>query len=325
MVSSSAPYGTLDVLTPHEVEAIVELEQDGLLLPMLDSTSPAPRRRWLMLALFASLSFSNATQWITYATIDATFRPLYRVSTFEYDLLSTIYAIVYVILAVPAAIVIERRGLRFSLVLAAAINLSAAAVRCFSAVPAGYAAALAGQTIGATAQALFLAAPPMISAIWFPPEQRATATALGVLANNVGIAITFALPAVTDSPEEVRAAMVAQTALCAAVFVAIVLLFRDAPPHPPSATSTSAHAPPTALETWHACRNRSFAVLVVTAGLGAGSLWCLSTVIARVLTAKDKRYPEYVDARARCPERPPHANVLTVVLVAASSCRAREC
>ena len=38
-----------------------------------------------------------------------------------------------------------------------------------------------------------LGAPPLVSATWFPPSERTTATAIGTLAGSFGIAAAFAV------------------------------------------------------------------------------------------------------------------------------------
>ena len=36
-----------------------------------------------------------------------------------------------------------------------------------------------------------MGAPPILSAIWFPPKERATATAIGTVFNYLGVALSF--------------------------------------------------------------------------------------------------------------------------------------
>ena len=48
-----------------------------------------------------------------------------------------------------------------------------------------------GQLMNGLAGPVFMAAPPLISATWFPASQRTTATSLGILSGNVGFALAF--------------------------------------------------------------------------------------------------------------------------------------
>jgi len=48
-----------------------------------------------------------------------------------------------------------------------------------------------GQLANGLAGPVFMAAPPLISATWFPANQRTTATSLGILSGNVGFALSF--------------------------------------------------------------------------------------------------------------------------------------
>jgi len=48
-----------------------------------------------------------------------------------------------------------------------------------------------GQLFNGLAAPVCMAAPPLISATWFPATQRTTATSLGLLSGNVGFALSF--------------------------------------------------------------------------------------------------------------------------------------
>ena len=51
----------------------------------------------------------------------------------------------------------------------------------------------AGQALNGLAGPVAMAAPPAVSAIWFPPDQRTTATAVGTLFGMMGTAVGFFL------------------------------------------------------------------------------------------------------------------------------------
>ena len=50
-----------------------------------------------------------------------------------------------------------------------------------------------GQFLNGLAGPIAMGAPPAISAEWFPPEQRTTATAISSVANTMGNAVSFLL------------------------------------------------------------------------------------------------------------------------------------
>lgn len=48
-----------------------------------------------------------------------------------------------------------------------------------------------------------MGAPPLVSSTWFPPSQRATATAISSLTSYVGISISFGVGPFVLNPSEV--------------------------------------------------------------------------------------------------------------------------
>ena len=121
-----------------------------------------------------------------------------------------------------------------------------------------------GQFILMISGPIALGAPPLVSATWFPPSERTTATAIGTLAGYFGIALAFSVgPAVVGTasnsssssaphsiPLSVRASMKGRVmeytyfeiGLCTLVFLCVLVYFPSKPPSPPSVTtSTSPH------------------------------------------------------------------------------------
>lgn len=135
-----------------------------------------------------------------------------------------------------------------------------------------------------------LGAPPLVSATWFPPNERTTATAIGTLVGYFGIAIAFAVgPAMV--PNEIPASSIGNASatekvknlgrimnhkitkytyfelgLCAVVFLCILLYFPSRPPLPPSLTSSRSHTLSTKASFRNVLRNGQFWLLMVLAG-----------------------------------------------------------
>jgi len=107
----------------------------------------------------------------------------------------------------------------------------------------GYTAEVAGTILVGAAQPFFQCSPPLLSATWFGSSERALATATAINFNQVGIATAFI---VGGSMATTRAGMHAyfDVVTCASVLVAIatVLLFRERPSEPPSASAAAAWA-----------------------------------------------------------------------------------
>ena len=135
-----------------------------------------------------------------------------------------------------------------------------------------------------------LGAPPLVSATWFPSNERATATAIGTLAGYFGIAMAFAFgPAIvtnkisashignSSAPDAAKIMnhkltkyMFVELGLCAAVFLCVLLYFPSRPPLPPSLTSSRSHALSTKASFRLLMKNSQFWLLMALTGLSFG-------------------------------------------------------
>lgn len=136
--------------------------------------------------------------------------------------------------------------------------------------------------------------PPLVSATWFPPGERTTATAIATLAGYFGIAQSFAIgPAMvpnqfvpsnasnsssSDCPErltrladyQLTKYMYFELGLCALVFFCVLLYFPARPPLPPSLTSSTSQRLSTKSSFRNLTRNRPFWLLATLTGLTFG-------------------------------------------------------
>eukprot|EP00002_Diphylleia_rotans_P038059 TRINITY_DN8598_c0_g2_i1.p1 TRINITY_DN8598_c0_g2~~TRINITY_DN8598_c0_g2_i1.p1 ORF type:complete len:496 (+),score=90.89 TRINITY_DN8598_c0_g2_i1:44-1531(+) len=212
----------------------------------LDPAIKLYKKRWLMLAMFCSLSMSNAVNWIAFASVATLAEEYYNVSAFEISMLSTIYMIVYAIGAFSAGWLVERKGLRTGLIISALLNLSGAIIRVLpypiestTDEATGYhyyALALFGQTLAATAQLFILSIPPILAQSWFGVDERVKATAIGALCNQFGIAIGFYLPPaiIGNDSSKFPFLMLVEAAISLLVCFPIILFFQSKPRKPPS-------------------------------------------------------------------------------------------
>jgi MFS family permease len=64
----------------------------------------------------------------------------------------------------------------------------------------GWVLIMLGQVGTSIAGVVAMAAPPKISSVWFPPDERAAATAAGVVVNSLGNVVGFLLGLVCNQP-----------------------------------------------------------------------------------------------------------------------------
>ncbi|KJE89591.1 hypothetical protein CAOG_01031 [Capsaspora owczarzaki ATCC 30864] len=193
-------------------------------------------RRWAVLALFALLSFSNAVMWITFSPISSIVGEWYDKSDFLVNCLSMVYMAVYIPLVFASGWIFDRPGgLRSGTIWGALLNAAGAWIRYGGKAASGFAILMAGQAVASVAQTFILGVPALLAATWFGPKERSTATGLGVLANQVGIAFGMVLsPQVVDVGGDLGNYLLAQAIACTAIAVGICVLFSGNPPKPPS-------------------------------------------------------------------------------------------
>jgi len=119
-----------------------------------------------------------------------------------------------------------------------------------------------GQFIAMLSCPIGLGAPPSISATWFPPEERTTATAIATLVAYLGLSVAFIIgPSMvhvipltnTNSTnnmtvydiqamdDNITKYMAYQLGISAFLLLCVIVYFPDKPPLPPSASSKVKH------------------------------------------------------------------------------------
>ena len=151
-----------------------------------------------------------------------------------------------------------------------------------------------GQFIIMAGGTVALSAPPLVSATWFPPSERTTATAISALAGSFGISVAFVVgPAMVRNkvPEsiisnssnlekmqnlvEIMSHRITQysffqVGLCITTFICVLLYFPARPPLPPSLTASRPHTQSTAASFRQVMRNGKFLLLSTLAALDFG-------------------------------------------------------
>ena len=296
-------------------------------MPLTKNVSPerieVTRKRFLILFLFALYSMSNAFQWIEYSIVAEKICKYYGTSNFYVNLTSVFYMILYAPLVLPGTWVLNRKGLRFCVILGSAGTCLGSWIKCASISPNGFAVTMVGQAIVAMSQIFILNLPPRIAAVWFGANEVSTATAFGVFGNQVGIAFGFLLPPLlfknantTDEMASGLRVLFYSTAMFTSVlFVVKVMLFDDEPEFAPSKAAALAKQAPSKT-TSNSTGNNSFdlsanpddqvvplsdmkilksllsninfLLILVTYGLNVGVFYAISTVLSQLV---ELRFP----------------------------------
>jgi len=119
-----------------------------------------------------------------------------------------------------------------------------------------------GQFICMFASPIGMGCPPSLSATWFPPKERTTATAISTLLGYIGISASFiigpamvpllSLPSLNRTTnvtlydvdrmrDNITSYMEVQLAMCGFLLICLLVYFPDKPPTPPSASCVAKH------------------------------------------------------------------------------------
>ncbi|XP_078661169.1 solute carrier family 49 member 4 homolog isoform X2 [Branchiostoma floridae x Branchiostoma belcheri] len=219
-------------------------------------TSPVLyRRRWYVLAVFSLLGVAQGAVWNSWGPISVSAKLAFGWKDSDIALLENWDNITYVAFTVVAMWILVVKGLRLSVVLTALLIAVGTGLRC---VPASTAIATIliniGQFLNGVAGIMLMAAPPLLSSTWFPPNQRTTATAISSIFNYVGTSVGYLIgplfvsqphltpnstlqhneTAVEDISGQIMRLMYVECGYCTAVFLAILIYFPSKPPTPPS-------------------------------------------------------------------------------------------
>ncbi|OXB66847.1 hypothetical protein ASZ78_003549 [Callipepla squamata] len=281
------------------------------------------RRRWVVVLLFSSYSLCNAFQWIEYGSINNVFVRFYGVSAFAIDWLSMSYMLAYIPLLFPVAWLLDKKGLRLIALLGSALNALGAWVKLGSLRPQLFSVTVLGQVVCSVAQVFILGMPSRIASVWFSSREVSTACSIAVFGNQIqfltsselvavlwfhvtsmspfspaqlGIALGFLIPPVlVPNVEDVEklayhiSIMFFMTAgVATALFILVVIVFKEKPPYPPSRAQALVQSRPTEEYSYvqsilRLLRNANFVLLMITYGLNTGCFYSLSTLLNRMV------------------------------------------
>ena len=188
------------------------------------------RARWIVLAAFGIMGSLTQVLWLTFAPITGPAAGFYGKSDLMIGLLSMVFMIVYIVLAIPAAWAIDTWGFKAAAGLGAVLSAVFALLRGVFA--SSYTVVLLSQIGIAVGQPLVIGAITKVAVRWFPVRERATASGLGTLALYVGpLAVMLLSPALFLHVGMGRMLIIYGLAMAAAaaLFLAVA---REHPPTP---------------------------------------------------------------------------------------------
>uniref|UniRef100_A0AC35U8J4 MFS domain-containing protein n=1 Tax=Rhabditophanes sp. KR3021 TaxID=114890 RepID=A0AC35U8J4_9BILA len=234
--------------------------------------------RWIVLLSVVLVNFSNAMTWITYAPITYHTQDFYKNSNAAL-FLNGIFLVVSIPVGIFTMYIMDKWGLKPSILIGAGFNLVGNLLRVVSAIDSidtniRFALVMSGQTLAAIAQPFIMYLPTKMSAYWFPESQRAFSNTLASMSNPLGIAVMYALSPQIVTNTHPTAFLTLNGAVAAiAVVTAVVacLVPGSKPPTPVSIASENKIEPLAFLAGVKRCgTSKSFIVLSIILGGAIG-------------------------------------------------------
>ena len=259
------------------------------------------RYRWVVLGAFMFVIVITQVMWLNYAAITSTtgtgaskligVAQLMRVSEFKITQLANINNLLFLPFAIPAGIIVDRKGFRYAVMIGAVLTAGFSFLRLFS---GNYWLVFIGMAGIAVGGPFVLIAITKMVAAWFPTEESALATGLAALAMFLGMIIALALTPVLlkvfgDTLSGVRW-MVLVYSLLAAVSVVLFWLFAKAkPPKPPKRTEQELQEEGAAIN-WASFgkifKLYDFKLLCIVMFIGFGAVTAILQLIDQILKPK---------------------------------------
>ncbi|XP_055013464.1 feline leukemia virus subgroup C receptor-related protein 2 isoform X2 [Boleophthalmus pectinirostris] len=274
----------------------VSLESEDL-FPLLETK--LYKRRWLMLLVFSLYSMSNAFMWLQYSIISDIFMNFYSINSLAIDWLSMIYLLTYIPFILPVTWMLDKRGLRDIVLVGSAFNCIGAWIKTSTADPHMFPLTFFGQFVCSVATVYLLGIPSRLASLWFGQKEVSTACSIGVLGNQLGVAIGFLVPPVLvpnveDKDElahHIQVMFYISAGIATILFVLIVLVFQEKPELPPSQAQAQARNFRHDEYSYSASilrllKNKAFMLLVVSYGVNVGCFYSVSTLLNRIILEK---------------------------------------
>ena len=240
---------------------------------VVSSPRETERGHWGVVAAFAAVVACTQMLWLTFAPIDTDAAADFGVSKNTIGLLALVFPLLYVLLALPAGIALDR-WFRATLVAGAALTAVGALLRLVSAT---FAWVLVGQVTVAVAQPFVLNALTKTATGYLPHRVRPAGIAVASAAQFLGALAALAMGPLLASSHDLGPLLPVQAAMACAAAAALAAGLRRAPSTvgPPAAIGMAE-----AREVWAVALIRRLAWL---AFVGVGVFNALGTWLQPIL------------------------------------------
>ncbi|KAH3703469.1 hypothetical protein DPMN_078505 [Dreissena polymorpha] len=165
-------------------------------------TTAVFKRRWYIIFVFSLGNFIQAMAWNTWGPITESAEVTFDWQDSNIGMLANYGNIAFMVTVIPMCYFMDVKGLRISLIICGFLLALGCGIRCITMEPAAMTwLSNGGALLIGFGGSVPFAGPAKLSAVWFPPNQRTTATSIASFSNYLGIAMAFIIgPAMVQSP-----------------------------------------------------------------------------------------------------------------------------
>jgi len=145
------------------------------------------RNRWAVLIVYMFVAALTQLYWLNFAAIDTYLESNLNLSAMKVSYLTTVFPLLFVLLSIPAGIIIDNKGYKFGVGIGTIFTGAFALVRLIN--PTSYTVLLISQIGISMGQPFVLNGITKLALTWFPKDEEATAVGLGSLALFLGMIV----------------------------------------------------------------------------------------------------------------------------------------
>ncbi|CAL1547874.1 unnamed protein product [Lymnaea stagnalis] len=158
------------------------------------------KRRWYILTAFSLFAFTQGAVWNTWGPISTTSEEVYDWQDSTIAWMSNWGPIAYILSGFFFFWLLQVKGLRWSVLSSSFLLAVGTVLRILTSEPQTATVLIhMGQFLCGMAGPIAMGSPALLSSVWFPPQERVTATSIGSSSGILGVAVSFIIgPAIID-------------------------------------------------------------------------------------------------------------------------------
>ncbi len=186
--------------------------------------------RWVvLLSVFPVLAVTQIF-WLTFSAISPEAVLFYHTSSLSIAFLSMSYMIVYILMMIPASLLADKKGLRASFILGAVITAVFGILRAYCG--SSFTLVVLAQMGLAIAQPFLVNPITKLAAVWFPVDERATASGIASIAGYIGIIVAMVATPALYSDFSMSGMLKIYGFIAVAAALLLVVLLKEKPKVP---------------------------------------------------------------------------------------------